>query len=251
MPDISLCNSQGRDAQVIAESVRIPVRIRWVDAENRQASSARLQKGTIDRDYEALLEQHGTLEKLGEALVAGDPELDIESAGSYLRDTSRVYYNTDRKTVFSVTQLEIVRNPDGTEKTRRPKKQASPNVGAEQPLMWSGKFLPKRDVYNKFVMVQKLQLFHINGLTYDFLYGIAKELEQKESLLVMGAGAKSNQPIVMRRGSVPYRGFLEGRTRGEEYSLVLHLSNMELKAPDESETPATTAVAAAGESRDK
>ena len=241
MPDISLTNSQGRDAQVVAESVRIPVRVRWVDAENRQASSARLLKGTIDRDYEALLEQAGSPEKLGEALIAGDPELDIESAGSFLRDTSRVYYNSDRKTVFSVTQMEIVRNPDGTEKARRPKKAPSPNVGAEQPLMWSGKFLPKKDVYNKFVMGQKLQLHHINGLTYDFLFGIAKELEQKNSLLLMGAGAKSNQPIVLRRGSVPYRGFLEGRTRGDEYCLLLHLSNMELKAPEEAEV--STAVA--------
>ena len=243
MPDISLMNSLGRDAQVVAESVRIPVKIRWVDKDNRQAASARLLKGTIDRDYEALLETAGSPEKVGEALIAGDPELDLESAGSYLRDTSRVYFNSDRKTVFSVTQMEIVRNPDGTEKLRRPKKQASPNVGAEQPLTWSGKFLPKKDVYNKFVMVQKMQLFHINGLTYDFLYGIAKELEAKNSLLLMGAGPKANQPIVLRRGSVPYRGFLEGRTREEEYSLVLHLSNIELKAPEEKDAEATTAVA--------
>jgi hypothetical protein len=120
---------------------------------------------------------------------------------------------------------------------------ASPNVGAEQPLTWSGKFLPKADVYNKFVMVQKMQLFHINGLTYDFLYGIAKELEQKNCLLLMGAGPKANQPIVLRRGSVPYRGFLEGRTRGDEYSLVMHLSNIELKAPDAKNETASTAVA--------
>ena len=104
--------------------------------------------------------------------------------------------------------------------------------------------MPKKDVYNKFVMVQKLQLFHINGLTYDFLYGIAKDLERKDSLLLMGAGPKANQPIVLRRGSVPYRGFLEGRTKGDEYSLLLHLSNMELKAPEEAdETPASTGVA--------
>ena len=139
MPDISLSNSQGRDAQIIAESVRIPVRIRWVDDQDRQVTSARLLKGTIDRDLDALLEQAGSLDKIADPLIAGDPELDIESAGSFLRDTSRVYFNTDRKTVFGVTINEIVRNPDGTEKLRRPKKQPSPNVGAEQPLLWSGK----------------------------------------------------------------------------------------------------------------
>jgi len=242
MPDISLSNSQGRDAQVVAESVRITVKVRWVDDQNRQAASSRLLKGTIDRDYEALLEKAGAPDKIGDLLIAGDPEINLEVAGSYLRDTSRVYYNSDRKTVFSVVQMEIVRNPDGTEKTRRPKKPHTPNVGTEQPLLWSGKFLPKKDVYNKFVMSAKLQLHHINGLTYDFLYGIAKELEKKDSLMLMGAGPKMNQPIVLRRGSVPYRGFLEGRTKGDEYALILHLSNMELKAPDDPNAAASTAV---------
>ncbi|HEY2910143.1 MAG TPA: hypothetical protein VGI99_07850 [Gemmataceae bacterium] len=243
MPDISLTNNLGRDANVLAESVRIPVKVRWVDDQNRQAASSRLLKGTIDRDLDALLEKAGSLEKVGEALIDSDPEIDLEAAGSFLRDTSRVYFNTDRKTVFSITQLEIVRNPDGSEKARRPKKPPTPNVGAEQPLLWSGKFLPKSGVYNKFVMAGKMQLFHINGLTYDFLFGIAKELEAKNSLMLMGAGPKANQPIVLRRGSVPYRGFLEGRTKGDEYCLLLHLSNMELKAPDDKELPTTTAVA--------
>jgi hypothetical protein len=50
-------------------------------------------------------------------------------------------------------------------------------------------------------------------------------------LLLLGGGPKANQPLVFRRGSLPYRGFLEGRTRGAEYCLLLHLSNIELKAP--------------------
>ena len=106
-------------------------------------------------------------------------------------------------------------------------------MNAEQPLVWGGKLLPKADVYRKFVFASKMQIVHVNGLTYDFLFGIAKELEAKKSLLVMGAGPKANQPLILRRGSLPYRGFLEGRTRGDEYCLILHLSNMELKKPDE------------------
>jgi len=232
MPEISLSNSKGRDAQVMAESVLVPVRVRWVDAEDRQANSTRILKGTIDRDLDALLAKEGSLDKVAEALIAGDPEVDLEITGSILRDTSRVYVNSERKAVFAVTQNEIVRNPDGTEKLRRPKKIQVPNVTPEQPLLWSGRLLSKRDVFNKFVMVAKLQVVHINGLTYDFLYGIAKELEQKNSLLSVGAGPKSNQPLILRRGALPYRGFLEGRTRGDEYCLLLHLSNIELKAPE-------------------
>jgi hypothetical protein len=242
MPEISLSNSKGRDAQVMAASVRIPVRVRWIDAQDRQVSSSRLLKATIDRDYDSLLARFGSPEKVADAIVADDPEVDIETAGGFLRDTSRVYVNSDRQVVHGVTEIEIVRNPDGTEKARRPKKHQYPNVTSEQPLIWSGKLLPKRDVFNKFVMAAKMQIMHVNGLTYDFLYGIAKELNDKGSLLVVGAGPKSNQPIILRRGSLPYRGFLEGRIRGDEYCLLLHLSNMELKAP-EAAAPAEASTA--------
>jgi hypothetical protein len=232
MPEISLANSKGRDAQVIAESVRMPVRVRWLDRQGRQATSTRILKGTIDRDYDALLARFGAPDKVADALIAGDPEVDTETAGSYLRDTSRVFVNSQRQIVHGVTQIEIVRNPDGSEKLRRPKKVTTTNVTPEQPLLWSGKLLAKGDVFNKFVIGSKLQIVHVNGLTYDFLLGIARELEAKGSLLVVGAGPKSNQPLILRRGAVPYRGFLEGRTRGDDYCLILHLSNLELKAPE-------------------
>lgn len=231
MPEISLSNSKGRDAQVMAESVRMPLRVRWLDAEGRQAASVRLMKGTLDRDYDSLRKKLGDPEKIAQALIEGDPEIDIETVGSLLRDTSRVYVNSDQQIVHAVTQIEIVRHPDGTEKLRRPKRASTANVTPEQPLLWSGKLMPKRDVFNKFVMVAKLQIVHINGLTYDFLFEMARALERKESLLLVGAGPRANQPLVFRRGSLPYRGFLEGRTRGAEYCLLLHLSNIELKAP--------------------
>ena len=94
-------------------------------------------------------------------------------------------------------------------------------------------FIKKDEACRKFVFASKVQLHHINGLTYDFLYGIAKELEEKDSLMALGAGPKSNQPLILRRGGSPYRGFLEGRTDGDKYCLILHFSNLELKAPKE------------------
>ena len=187
---------------------------------------------------EALLAQNGSPEKIGEALLNGDPEIDFESIGLMLRDTSRVYVNAERQIAHGVTQVEIVRNPDGSEKTRRPKKASVKNVTAETPLKWTGRMLPKAEVFNKYVMASKLQIIHINGLTYDFLYDMAKELEEKNSMLAMGAGPKGNLPLILRRGSLAYRGFLEGRTHGAEYCLLLHLSNMELKAPTPAADPA-------------
>jgi len=127
-------------------------------------------------------------------------------------------------------RVEVVRNPDGTERERRPRKVNLPNASTEMPLKWSGKLFKKTDVYNKFVFASKRQIVHINGLTYDFLFNIAKELEASQSLMLMGAGPKANLPLVMQRGGQQFRGFLEGRTQGDKYCLILHLSAMELKA---------------------
>jgi hypothetical protein len=94
-------------------------------------------------------------------------------------------------------------------------------------------FIKKAEACRKFVFSGKVQLRHVNGLTYDFLYGMARELEAKQSLMLLGAGPKSNQPLILRRGGTPYRGFLEGRTQGDRYLLILHFSNLELKAPQQ------------------
>jgi hypothetical protein len=227
MPEITLTNAKGRDAQVRAESVRIPGRVRWLDAEGRQCASVRILKGTLDRGHDALAAQFANV---ADALIAGDPEIDLETVGTFLRDTSRVYVNPARKVVHALTHLEIVRNPDGSEKARRP--HVRPDANLDRPLVWSGKLLPRREALQKYVFAGKRQIVHVNGLTYDFLYEIARELETRDAVLLVGAGPKANQPLILRRGALPYRGFLEGRTRGAEYLLLLHLSNLELKAPE-------------------
>jgi hypothetical protein len=236
MPEISLTNSKKRDAQVQASSVKVPLKVRWLDGEDRQVQSARILKGTMSHDLNALTKQFGTAEAITQAMIDGDPEIDLESTGQFLRDTSRAYVNGTGEIVHRVVEMEIVRTPTGEEKARRPKKQSQPNMTADQPLLWSGKLFSKDEVARKFVMTSKMQLLHVNGLTFDFLYEIAKELEAKKSVLLMGAGPKSNQPLILRRGSVPYRGFLEGRTKGDQYCLLLHLSNMELKTPEPKST---------------
>ena len=232
MPQIAITNSKKRDAAVAAESVRVSLRVQWVDSDERRAKSTKLLKGTLDRDFAALLQRHGTPEQVAEELIAGDPEIDLESVGRMLSETSRVFVNSDRQVVYGVKQVEIVRNPDGTEKARRPKERPKPNVSPDVPLLWSGRLMAKAEVCKKFVFASQLQLKHINGLTYDFLFDIAQELEAKQSLLVLGAGPKANQRLILRHRATAYTGFLEGRTQGTKYLLLLHLSNMELKAPE-------------------
>jgi hypothetical protein len=231
MPEINLCNSAGRDGVVAMQSVRSTLKVRWVDRQKRQATSVRLIKGPLENDVDALRARYGELADVSRALVESDPEIDLETTGRFLRDTSRVYINTDRQIVHKVQFWEIVRNPDGSVRERRSRKIAETNLAGEQPLRWSGVFIPREQAIRKFVFSSKVQLHHTNGLTYDFLYKMAQDLEAKDSLMLLGAGTKSNQPLIIRRGGSPYRGFLEGRTQGEKYLLVLHFSDLELKAP--------------------
>ena len=73
----------------------------------------------------------------------------------------------------------------------------------------------ERKIYSKGSSCQKIcffkhyQIRHINGLTFDFLFDIAKELSDKKVLMFVGAGEKGNEPLILNRGGIPYRGFLE------------------------------------------
>lgn len=233
MGEINICNSAGRDAIVATQSVRSSLRVRWLDPLGRQVRTVRLLKAPVTLGIEALKERYGELSKIGQAIIEGDPEVDPELTGRFLRETSRVYIDEQRRIVHKVREWEVVRNPDGSQRERRPRQILPCNVGPETPLRWSGVFVKKEEACRKFVFSGKLQLIHVNGLTYDFLYGMARELEAKDSLMLLGGGPKSNQPLILRRGGVPYRGFLEGRTQGDKYCLLLHFSNLELRAPAE------------------
>lgn len=214
---------------VKAENVSLDEPIRYLGPKGGQTYTRRVLKCTTEHDLDALLANYGDLEKVGAALISGDPEIDIERFGQFLWNTSKVFINKDEELVFRVQQTELVRDTAGKLKTRRDRVSQEPNVDSEIPLRWTGKLIKKSEAIRRFVFTSKLQVVHINGLTYDFLYAMATELHNEQSLLLLGAGDDGKQPLIFRRGSTPYRAFLEGRIVDERYVLLLHLSNMELK----------------------
>jgi len=231
MAEIHIANAKGRDAVVTAEGVITPVRVRWMDEEGRAAAPVQILRGSIDRDLDVLETRAGSRAAVAELLVAEDAEIDIETFGQFINHPSRVYVGPDKKVVHRVIETEIVKNPDGTVKETRLYEPTTGNVNTEVPLRWTGRLMKRADAIRRVVFAQKQQIVHVNGLTYDFLYAMAKELEDKESFLLVGGGPRGQEPLVFHRGAIPFRGFLEGRTRGDKYLLVLHLSNQELKAP--------------------
>lgn len=229
MPNINLSDKRNRDAVVKAESVGVDEPIRYLGPKGGQTYTRRVLKSTTAHDYETLSEMHGDPEQISQALIDGDPEVDIERFGQFLWNTSKVYITPDEALVFRVKQTEVVRDTSGKLITKRDRKSDEPNVDSDIPLRWTGKLIPKADAIRRFVFTAKLQVVHINGLTYDFLYAMAEELAKENSLMLLGAGDDGKQPLVFRRGSIPYRAFLEGRVADKRYTLLLHLSNMELK----------------------
>ena len=231
MAEINLTDSRGRDARVNVESATISTEYRWIDVDEQQVGTKKILRATMAQDDSVLIEDAGGLDELAESLINGDPEVDVETFGRFLSETSRIYVDPEKEIVHHVKHWDVLHNPDGSERERRPKEQPEPNVASEIPLSWSGKLMKKADVYRKFVFSGKMQIQHVNGLTYDFLYTMAKDLSDAESLMLLGGGSKGAQPLVFRRGGLSYRGFLEGRIEGDKYALILHLSNMELKRP--------------------
>ncbi len=231
MAEINLTDERGRDAVVNAESATITTDHRWIDEEEQQVGTRKILRCTMEKEESTLIEEAGGLDEFAEALIAGDPELDVESFGRFLSETSRIYVDQDHEIVHHIKHWEVIHNPDGSERERRPKEQQEPNVASETPLKWTGKLLKKTEVYKKFVFSGKMQIQHVNGLTYDFLYSMAKDLVDAESMMLLGGGSKGVEPLIFRRGGLSYRGFLEGRVEGDKYALILHLSNMELKSP--------------------
>ncbi len=230
MANINLTDSRKRDAVVKAESVSIKNPVRYIGPKGGASYTRKVLKATVDHDYDNMLAlAKGDTEKLAKLLVEGDPEVDPELFGRFLWNVSRVYINEDEAVTYRIQQHELIYTPDGELKERRQRERAEANVDSEIPLRWTGKKIPRGEAIRKYVFSSKLQIVHINGLTYDFLYGMAKELHEMDSLMLLGGGKKGKQPLIFRRGSTPYRGFLEGRIKGERYILLLHLSNTELR----------------------
>lgn len=64
MGQINLTNSKQRDAVVNTRSVRVTRRVRYIDAEGRQAAGVRLLKSTFEHEAERLAEAAGGPDEL-------------------------------------------------------------------------------------------------------------------------------------------------------------------------------------------
>jgi hypothetical protein len=229
MRKIKISNSQNRDTDIVYGGITYKSKIKYVFSDHTLTSNAKLLKSKMRQQYPALLNQYGNDEALLEMLTNENPEIDLELTGSFIKGGQRILVDENMNPVFETIANEIIYNPDGSQKEIKSLSVKESNIVSEHPIRWTGKYLPLDQAYNKFIFAKKYQLTHSNGLTFDFLFEMAKELSEKKSLMMLGAGAKGNEPLIFQDNGKPYRAFLEGRIKGDSYLLLLHLTNLELK----------------------
>ena len=229
MRAIHLANEKKRDAMIAFDTPKSRNAVSMVMKDGSPKTSVKIIK-TLHNSQQLKEQFKGDMQKLGEAIIAGDPEFDMELTGRMLKKTLRLWVTSENKIAYRVNMAEAIYNPDGTEKERRELAKKQANVRAEAPVRLTGKLISKAEAARKFVFARSYQLRHTSGLSYDFLYDMAKSLHESNSLMRLGAGAKGNEQICLSEGGEKYFGFLEGRVEGDKYCLILRLTNMELKA---------------------
>lgn len=230
MRTINICNDKKRNAQVGFEVSHEKSDITMAREDGRGYDNVRLLKSTIDTEPEDLVREIGSIEAVGDKILSDDPEIDMEKVGLILSGMKKVFLTADDKIAYRINRQEVVYNVDGTEKDVRPWTDSEANINLDElPIRWTGKLIPKQKAIRMFVFTRKYQVKHVNGLTYDFLYDMAKQLADQNAVMLVGGGAKGVGPLVFSGGGTPYRAFLEGRTDGDKYCLILHLTNLELK----------------------
>ena len=230
MRSIRIADSKNRDTYVSFGKAPARSPIRFVLPNGETTHSAKLIKSPIHCQYEALRNTFGSDEALAEALISDDPEIDPTVVGSPMGQGQRILIDPAYKPTYEAMAKEAIFAPDGTLKEERELVERSANIQGDHPVKWAGKFIPLTEAYNKFIFARKYQLTHSDGLSYDFLFGMARDLFEKKSLMLLGAGPKGNEPLIFQDNGKPYRAFLEGRVKGDGYLLVMHLSNLELKS---------------------
>ena len=166
---INLSNNKSRDAQVVFKSTSASPKVRMVMESGEDVKTRRLIKGTSENSMQKLLSQYKNLEEIADAIIASDPEIDIELEGKIVSNTSRVYINNDEKVVYRVSKNEQVFLPDGKLKEEREPRYLDANIFNEDPLKWTKKIVPRTKIFNRFVFAKNYQIVHVNGITYDFL----------------------------------------------------------------------------------
>ena len=227
LKEIHIANEKKRDANVRFVSL-IKEGDPIFNYKGKNVKNARLLIGSGETSEDVLLDKYS--KNLADKILKEDVDIDIEVAGKRIGDIDRIFLNSKKEILYAPPKVkEILFDKEGKEIKKQDPKEVVSNVRDDTPpLQWTGKFYKREEVLSKFVISKSIQLKHVDGLTYEFLYDMAKTLDEKKSLILLGGGS-GKDPLIFQTNGTSYRGFLDGRINKKQYQLILRLSNMELK----------------------
>ncbi len=227
---LRLINAANRDGEADGRSIT-PAPPPRLGQEGRPVSFRRYLAAAEGGTHDELVHRFGG--DYAAALVAGDPEVDMELVGRGIGETDTVFLSSTGEVMYAAPEIvEIVTGPDGVERERRTPVDVAGNVDLPEAPIRMGRKFRIADAVRQFLFTRTVQIRHTSGLEYDWLHGIAKELAGEGVMVLLAGGPKGRDPLVFQTNGTPWRGFLEGRVADEgRYQLLLHLSKMKLERP--------------------
>lgn len=161
-------------------------------------------------------------EEIFNQFINSNDEIDFEKTGCEIKEMHRFYSDKNGKAAENLWFEETIYDKDGNVKDIHPFVKKERNISdVDNPLKWTNRYIPYEVAARKFVISHIYRLYHVDCLTFDFLYDIASELESRECLMYMGTGENGDEPVVFRQGGKPYRVFLKGKTQKNK-NLLFH-----------------------------
>lgn len=201
--------------------------------ETDTAISHRIIKSTLKTNISALEEKAAHNDDLlYENLIHGDPEIDLQEEGRFAGKLHYIYANEKNELVSDVRFQEEIFYSDGSLRESRVYNSSEANIQNETlPIRWTGVTIPVYEAMRRYIFTHTYQLFHTNGLTYSFLFDMAKQLFEKKEMMFIGGGAGGSDPIVLMKGGKKYRGFMSGEIgySNTTYRLLIHLTDIDLE----------------------
>lgn len=231
--EIHITNEDSKqNAQVLAFSRYRKVNQNKKSNEGKNVKNVNLALHSPENEFVNRLKND---ENLLTEFIENDKDIELELTGKRVGRTSSILLTDENELCYNFSEYEIKKDRKGKIVPcevcgeiyceHRIKKQIYSNINDdEKPIKWIKKYMiDKREALKIWSFDRSYQIVHTNGLTYDFLYKIAKSLHDSNKVVFIAPIVeKEPQKLVIRTGQHPFYGWLEGRIQGDEYALILH-----------------------------
>ena len=219
------------DAELELVPTHIPQKRYHISPQGERSTRQRYIKYDSKLSDDKLLQNYNLIQELKDT----DIDVDIELAGKKISKTSRITVTKDLEPVYNYSMYDVLTLPDGT-KRERPHLQTISNINAPIPVRITDELFSPKDLMFNFLFRKSYYITHYDGVTYKFLYEIAEKLHKSKKFArvdTFNPETRTREPLILTDGGRKFpRAYLSGTVKGENYRLILYLSDQELKASE-------------------